>query len=265
MATSDVIESKFNKLKQRVINSPEYKNSSQYDKSRMLNRLQNDISAIEYNADGYGSGKLTKKQQSLEKGGFNLDTYTNLDDDSGRTEAYYKTPDAEYKSFKKEYDKNIKEGKYDAAHRITATKKLNRLKIGSKYPKEVRDLYSLSKTDLYNYLTTKEKGVDKAKIAKQLIAYDKALYDTGLSQYLKFKHGIAPSSRGRGGSSRKYDAGASAAFRAAMRQQPLKIVGALPAPPKASTPSFKLPALKQVYRKQAVNTKPKSSLTRTRR
>lgn len=78
------------------------------------------------------------------------------------------------------------------AQKIRAQNTLAKERVGSVYPKNVRDLYSLSKSDLYSYLTTFEKGVDKNKIGKQLIAYDKSLANNGLISSTKFKNGIAP-------------------------------------------------------------------------
>lgn len=72
-------DEKFARLKEIVTKSDEYKKASQYDKSRMLNRLEGDLSAVEYNKAGKDDGKLTAKQKTLAEDGFKVETYTNLD------------------------------------------------------------------------------------------------------------------------------------------------------------------------------------------
>jgi hypothetical protein len=110
------------------------------------------------------------------------------------------TPDAEYKYNLAKYNNDKASGSVNSIESISRQKTLAKEKVGSVFPKTVRDLYGLSKADAYNYLTTPEKGVDKKKLTDQLIAYDKALNGAGLTAYLKYKNGVAPSAkRGSGG------------------------------------------------------------------
>lgn len=112
---------------------------------------------------------------------------------------YYKTNDAEYNAFKDEYNQKIKDGSYSKAQRIKADYTLSKLKVGSNFSKDSRDLYNVSEKALSSWLATEEKGVDKQKLANELIAYDQALYNAGLISRLKYKGGIAAKSSGRGG------------------------------------------------------------------
>ena len=85
-STSSKIDKNFATLSKEITSSDEYKNASQYDKQRMLNRLQSDISEVAYFADNKGKPspdgkeqKLSKKQQQLLEG-FDKTNYTDLTD-----------------------------------------------------------------------------------------------------------------------------------------------------------------------------------------
>lgn len=79
---SEKSDKQFSDLRKQVIESEAYKAASPYDKSRMLNRLQEDLEKVAYNEAGKNDDKLTKKQKALAESGFNVDTYTNLDSKS---------------------------------------------------------------------------------------------------------------------------------------------------------------------------------------
>lgn len=258
----------------QLIKTSGYKSLSDIDKAKALNNLRSDATTLATrtfvvnNKLGAYSKVASSKVAALGDGSANVAGYaTNADSETNVSNAaYYKTPDAEYKAFQATYNQNIKDGSYDAAQKITASKKLAKLKVGSKYPKEVRDLYGLSKADLTTYLKAPEKGIDKQDIAKRLMAYDQALYNAGLISYRKFKNGIAPAAKsGSGGGSSKSKAAAGALLRSELRQlRPLTVVGSLPAPTKTAAPTFKLPALRTVYHREPIN-RPQSSITRPRR
>jgi hypothetical protein len=183
-----------------------------------------------------------------------------------KSDLYYRTNDGEYRAFLSQYNQNVKAGSYDAAQKITATKKLNKLKIGATYPKSVRDLYNLSKSDLYKYLTTKEKGKDKVKISKQLKAYDTALYNAGLISYRKFKTGLAPS-KGRSGGGGSGSSSAKKALTAKVNfdfsKKPITVVGAIPPPKKLAAPKF-TSGLKTVYHPKALSKTPTVTIKRAK-
>jgi hypothetical protein len=187
----------------KLIKTPEYKALDDAGKAQALSNLRSTASTLatrrfvtSNNLATY-SKAASAKVSALGSGTADLASYATSSSGGGSNSnaAYYKSPDAEYKTFLQTYNQDVKSGSYSAAQKITATKKLDKLKVGAVYPKDVRDLYSLSKSDLYSYLTKPEKGVDKKKIGDQLLAYDKALYDAGLTSYRKYKTGLAPASK----------------------------------------------------------------------
>jgi hypothetical protein len=183
-----------------------------------------------------------------------LREYDNLDSDT-RDKKVHSETDYEYKVALAKYENDKANGKLTDAEDIKRSKSLAKAKVGKVYPKDVRDLYSLSKTDLYNYLTTPEKGKDKQKMSKQLEAYDTALYNAGLISYRKFKTGIAPS---KGGGSRGGSSGTSAAEKRFVAQ--LKYNAAIPAPtlPKFNAPKiarYKAPVLRKSSPSKSLNNK----------
>jgi hypothetical protein len=258
----------------QIIATPEYKALSDPEKAAALTNLRQDVAAVEkrkyeaansvgaYAPDFTGKDKgLTAQQKRLAQGNQDFAAYVTKGGSAGSDAS----PADKYKTALANYQTNSKT--MTEVQKYAAEKGLATLKVQAPFPSDVIKLYGMSKADAYQFVTTNKNG---KKLAAQLIAYDKARYNAGLSKYMKYDNGIAPAKRGgkggKGGGKAKYGAGAAAAFRVALRNnQPLKIVGALPAPTKSSVPTFKKPALKTVYRKKAVNTKPQSSLTRAKR
>lgn len=110
--------------------------------------------------------------------------------------------DAEYKYDLAKYQNDKLNGALTTAQDINAQYSLAKEKVGSKFSKNIRDLYGLSKTKLYNYLSNAKNGHE---LASNLIAYDNALLNAGVISKAKFAYGIAPSRGGRGGS-KKFNA-----------------------------------------------------------
>jgi len=156
-----------------------------------------------------------------------------------RTKAFNTQKSAEYQYDEAKYQNDLANGTLTTAQKIRTQRTLQKEKVGSVYPKNVRDLYSLSKTELYNYLSTPEKGIDKTKIAKQLIAYDQALYNAGLETSLKFETGIAPSSGGSGSRSSLSPLGAQIKYHAHLAPPKLPKFTGLPTAPKYAPPTIK--------------------------
>lgn len=90
---------------------------------------------------------------------------------------------------------NRDQSTYSGVKKDKEQQKLSRLKIQTSYSQDVLDLYGESKAKTYQYITTHNDG---KKLASQLQAYDQALYNAGLTSYLKYKNGLAPSSKGYG-------------------------------------------------------------------
>lgn len=130
--------------------------------------------------------------------------------------------DAEYQYERAEFERKDKAGTFTKAERIRAEKSLAKEQVGSKFSKDIRDIYSLSKADIQNLLESDPEG---EKWAEQLLAYDKELYDKGLVKYLKFKYGFG-SSRGGSRGGRKGGKGRKAAVFKPPRSSSVDVAGA---------------------------------------
>jgi len=194
ISPGDKADKQFAKLKKEVTTSNEYKNASQYDKGRMLNRLESDISAVEWHKSGKSDTKLTKKQDAMNTGAFFAETYTKLDDKSStkttkststttkdlpkgmnghdiatlkrfddmeedkREKLFYKEPKAEYQLAVAKYERDKKLGNLTTTENIRRQQEVEKAKVGIAYDKEVRDLYGLSKSQLYGFLSGDNDG-----------------------------------------------------------------------------------------------------------
>lgn len=152
-----------------------------------------------------------------------------------RAKTFNAQTSAEYQYDLAKYNNDKAKGTLTTAQDIKTQGTLRKEQVGSIYPKNVRDLYALNKTELYTYLTTNDGKTDKAKIAKQLIAYDQALYNAGISSTLKFKNGIAPSS-GSGSSSKFSPFAAQLKFNAAASTPKIATFSGLPQTPSKYAP-----------------------------
>jgi hypothetical protein len=103
---------------------------------------------------------------------------------SSGSDLYYKTPDAEYKALKKTYESNLKQGYTSVAKQIKDESALKKAEVGSKFDKNIRDLYNLSNAQVYQYVST---NADGKKLADQILAYGDALKDAGVTTKNKFK------------------------------------------------------------------------------
>jgi len=90
---------------------------------------------------------------------------------------YYTQNDAEYKDVKAKYQEDKKNGNLSRFGAVKAEKNLKKAEVGSKYSKDIRDLYTLPKAEVYHILSTDPNG---KRMAEQLLAYGDALADAGL-------------------------------------------------------------------------------------
>jgi len=219
--------------KNQIKQSDAYKSLSVDDQAKLLDKVDADTKAIAGIAAKTEQGKggeikkdLTDRQKSIIENGFSvdkylsdvqsaankgvkisdgvsaatkstLDKYNSLDGD-GRTKWFNDQKDAEYQYNLAKYENDKKAGTISSIQDIKRKQDLKKDQVGSSYDKTIRDLYGYSKSQIYEYLTTPESGVDKQKMADQLKQYDQALKDNGLSTSLKFKTGFAPSKKGGG-------------------------------------------------------------------
>lgn len=206
----------------KLIKTPDYQKLSDEDKRHALSTLKTDVTAGEKRnwaaennvalkkqanktESAYIDGKLDVAKYTKAKGSdgsYAQSTTTpiakNIDKSSqttlkaydamSKTERYNATarqPDFEYNHLKAKYENDKANNKLNAKTDIAAQKALAKAAVGKDYSHEVRDLYTLNKSDLYTYLSTPEKGKDKQKIASDILAYDKALKDAGIIAYTK--------------------------------------------------------------------------------
>ncbi len=278
---SEKADEMFGEMKKKVTETDAYKNASQYDKGRMLNRLESDISAVSWHVSGKSDKdtKLTQKQQSLLVNGFNPDNYTNLTSSGGvsinnklssdskttldkynslsdddRTKWFSTENDAEYKYNLAKYENAKANGTLSTADDIRTKRSVYKDKVGSSYSKNVREMYTLSKTELADYLNT-EDGTDKAKLYDELYAYDRALYDAGLVSSLKFKYGLASGSKSGKKGGKKGNGVTEGKAMVSLARQLNKLTTPKTTGSKSPAAGIKLPQLKKTaLRKYTVKT-----------
>lgn len=179
--------------------------------------------------------------------------------DSKKRESWFAAkPDNEYKYNKAKYENDKANGEISKIDDITRRRALKKDEVGSKFTKDSRDLYSLSKANIYEYVS---KVKDGQKLADQLMKYDRALYDAGLVKYMKFRTGLAPStgrrsSGGRRKSGGRANGGATAGSSLTSLERKLMKSGgiktaAAPSAKAATVPQMKKTALARYTAKQA--------------
>lgn len=199
-----------------LIKTPEYKKLSDVDKAHALNSLRTDVATVtqlkfeaqnqigHYATDYQGDAKkLTSDQKAIQDGNISPARYTRADGKTDTSE-YYKSPDAEYRAKLAAFQQDDKDGKIRDIERIKRTRELDKLRIGSVYSKDLRDLNSLPKAQVYQYISNNPNG--KA-LADQLLAYNDNLVAAGLisNNPYRDKYGnvrFKPPERKSGGSSK---------------------------------------------------------------
>lgn len=220
----------------QIISDPGYKNLSDEDKQKALRNALSDINAVnkadfvaKNRQDLFGEIKLNKDQKKIiqNQSGVNPTDYISQTGSTGllknlpkdisgeskstlskfdtmstddRKKLFNTQKDAEYQLAKAEFEKDDKNGNMTTAEKIRRTNELQKLEVGSKFDKNVRDIHSLGKQDVYDLVTSDKNG--KA-ILDQLLAYDDALTAAGVQSKNKFrdKYGnvaVAPKQKGSG-------------------------------------------------------------------
>jgi hypothetical protein len=101
----------------------------------------------------------------------------------------------EYQVALAKYNNDSLDPNWTDAKDINAQQKLAKDKVGTAYDKNTRDIYNLSKQEIWDYINSNPKD---SKVADKLAAYDQALYKAGLIKSPKFKNGFDPSAKGSG-------------------------------------------------------------------
>lgn len=121
-----------------------------------------------------------------------------------------KTYKERYQTTLDKYNKNKKS--MSEVERFATEGRLAKLKVQKDYSNDTISLYGMSKAKAYSYLTTHKDG---EKLGQQLMAYDNALFNAGLTKYRKYGNGLAPATKkggrktGRKGGGRKGSKGSS--------------------------------------------------------
>lgn len=170
----------------QLIKSPDYQALSDDDKANALRKSMTDITATSkvdfLNKIGRSqlantaSDKLTNAQAE----GIDLGNYTSPKSAMGSTRTVNNK--TAYNDALRKYQKNS--GKLSDIQKIKAQDNLASLKIKSGFDKSVTDLYGMSKSDAYAYLSADPDG--KAK-AQKLIDYGDAQVQAGTTKTNKFK------------------------------------------------------------------------------
>lgn len=224
----------------KIIQSQQYKSANDTEKVNMLSSALTSISQAGRAVVLGNKSKLTANAASVASGG---DVVVGQASD----------PKTKYQQALAAFNRD--QSTYSQVRKDKEQQKLAKLKVASSYSQDVLDLYGESKSKTYNYITTHNDG---KKLADQLLAYDKALYDAGLSSSLKYKNGLAPAAKGsrrtaRGGSKSSKTPFITTGFKTASQ---LKI----PKPPKGvaiKTPKYKKTTVKKIATKKIPVTKRK--------
>lgn len=193
-----------------IIKTPEYQKLSDIDKANTLNRLRQDVVAVEQRkyaaektlgeyANNYTGKKseLSKTQKALANGDMRSGKYTTNSDKDVPT------------TYKEKYDDlqaqfNDKSTKWSTIERAKKTNDLKKLKVQKDFDNDTVDLYGMGKEDIYNFISNDKDG--KAYLEKAL-KYGDALVAAGIEKQnkLRDKYGnvsVAPklktASKGRG-------------------------------------------------------------------
>lgn len=209
----NLVGQKTQELWAKLITTPEYKALHDTEKAKALGNLRQDATAVaqreyaaknnlgQYSPDFTGKAKKpTRSQKNLTNSG-DVTDYTKASSGRTTTADYAKSPDAEYKAKLDQYFQDKKAGEVTPVQDIKRQAELKRLQTGATYDKDLRDLYSLSKAQIADYVTTNPDG---NKLVEQLKSYDNALVDAGVIDKAKFAKGIAPAPKkaARSGSKR---------------------------------------------------------------
>lgn len=261
-------------LNRQLQQLPGYQTMSNTDKAKALNRLQGDISKTFLPPTDGKQHTLSLRQQALASGKPDLSSYLTAQKSGGSTiqvspkisphsqkvlneynsldkstidSKIRKENDYEYKVLQAKYENDKANGKISSIQDINRSSELAKAEVGSQFSKDTRDLYGLSKAKIYSYLTTNDGKTDKSALADQLIAYDQALYNDGVTTSLKFKNGLAPSTGGKSKGTQKSNLATylktARATNAAVKP---------PKPPKAPHFTVKTTALPSTYKKSTI-------------
>lgn len=175
----------YQKARQQLLDTPEYKALTQDDQAKALNRLETDIKAIQYNktdtanpSGGYTATPLTKNQAAYVAGTKNIASYATP---TATTPASTvpKTPQEKYTAAVDAYNKAKAAGTLSPAKDFATQASLSKQAVTSKYPQAVLDFYNLSKAQQNAYFASDRKTA--TSLYDQAKNLDSELVSKGLS------------------------------------------------------------------------------------
>jgi hypothetical protein len=153
----------------------------------------------------------------------------------GKEKVFAQEPDAEYKYNYSKFLSDVAEGKITRVEAIKRKKSLLKDAVGSAFTKDTRDLYSLPKGDLYNFVNNDPDGNN---IMNQLLELDRRMVAAGFKSKFYTKSG-----RFSFGKSGRFSSGKSGGgrrvSRASVAKTPRLRVGSVPKVKLAKAPSTK--------------------------
>lgn len=175
-------------LNKQLQSLPDYKSMSPDDKNKALNRLKGDVSKTFLPPKDGKQVKLTPRQQALAGGKPDLASYLTAQKPGNTAKAIdiNSKPDAQYNDTLKTYNQKKKDGTLNPAQDVKYQAILKRLDAGKNFDKNIRDAYTLSAANREQFVNNSA-NPDKARA--ELLAYDKALVDSGVIKKSKFASG----------------------------------------------------------------------------
>lgn len=163
---------------QGIISDPRYQALSDEDKATVLKRAKDNIAK-----GGKGEFALSNSLPVPKNSATSSSDYFSSSSST-------KSPADKYKTALNNYNAN--KNSMSDVQRYAAEQNLAKLKVQAPFSNDVVSLYGMNKTKAYDFVSNNKNG--KA-LANQLFAYDKALYDAGLTTSLKYKTGLGPSNK----------------------------------------------------------------------
>lgn len=178
---------------EKIIADPRYAKLSDADKNTTLRKAMTDINAA-YKVMNSGSEEAYKNLTTDQKRVY-----------SGKDASAFKDEPANakerYESKLEKYNEDKEAGKITEIEDIKRKRELKGLEIRKDYSEDAIDLHSMSKKDVYGFISQSQNG---QKLAEELLKLDDALTAAGVQEKNKFrdKYGnptIKPKEKGSGG------------------------------------------------------------------
>jgi DNA-binding protein HU-beta len=201
----------------QLIGTSAYQNATSEQKAKMINDIMSGSRAVAKQSFGSTSklasagkavangilpsltttGKVTTGSSTVLAPGLDANSASILKQygsmsAADRSKALMASNDAKFKFDQAKYNNDKANGKINPVQDINRRAALAKEQIGANFNPTVRSLYGLSKSKLATYLSQNPNSQDTVN---QLLAYDKALVDAGITSKSKYATGVTSSSR----------------------------------------------------------------------